>query len=575
VASVAADPSAIAPPMPLPSRSDAGPPAGPSGAFADLLESAAPATPPQPQGPLGARTDESANAPQTNPAAGSGPSGTAPASAVPSTARSKDSRGSKSTGDSADDSNSTANTAVDATAVAGFAVAPFAFASLPNADQTAAASQDAQTASADPTAPTQDSTSDPPDNRKNLDGLNDSTAAGIAAALPGIVPVITVVAPASSTPAGTGPVVSLPSGAAVPADTSSTPSASGPAAGPDVAGPPSQQPDGTGQNNQPASTSVLDLLTGMPSAASAAGEQQLTSLRALASAAANSAAPDRNASSAPIITPDASSATATPAAAVAALNPPPPMTRPAAETQVAAESVDNAAPPRDAGAGQITLPTQVAVRFAAPAHADDDATSDDGTDVLRGFGAANAGAAAMPGSGQPDGAIAPGFTGILATMQAAPGPATAPQHAAVTTDAVPLAAVPIAIVTRAEAGERKFEIRLDPPDLGRIDVQLNVDGSGRATSHLVVDRPATLDLLRRDAPALERALQSAGLTTDNGSLQFSLRDQSFAGREQAPAPPPAPPATASATETDVAPIDAALRRYGAAAGLGSGIDIRV
>src|SRR5262249_32608668 len=152
--------------------------------------------------------------------------------------------------------------------------------------------------------------------------------------------------------------------------------------------------------------------------------------------------------------------------------------------------------------------------------------------------------------------------------------ATAPQHAAVTTDAVPLAAVPIAIVTRAEGGERKFEIRLDPPDLGRIDVQLNVDSSGRATSHLVVDRAATLDLLQRDAPALERALQSAGLTTDSGSLQFSLRDQSFAGREQTPAPP-AIPATASAGESDVAPIDTALRRYGPAAGLGGGIDIRV
>ena len=35
---------------------------------------------------------------------------------------------------------------------------------------------------------------------------------------------------------------------------------------------------------------------------------------------------------------------------------------------------------------------------------------------------------------------------------------------------------------RVEAGERHFDIRLDPPDLGRIEVQLSVDSSGRADS---------------------------------------------------------------------------------------------
>jgi hypothetical protein len=43
---------------------------------------------------------------------------------------------------------------------------------------------------------------------------------------------------------------------------------------------------------------------------------------------------------------------------------------------------------------------------------------------------------------------------------------------------------------------------------------------------VVVDRPATLDLLQRDAKALERALQDAGLQTGSGSLSFNLRDSS-------------------------------------------------
>jgi hypothetical protein len=152
---------------------------------------------------------------------------------------------------------------------------------------------------------------------------------------------------------------------------------------------------------------------------------------------------------------------------------------------------------------------------------------------------------------------------------------TMPQHAAGPADAVPLAGVPFAIAARVEAGEKQFEIRLDPPDLGRIEVRLNVDSSGRATSHLVVDRADTLDLLRRDAPALERALQSAGLTTDDGALQFSLRDQSFAGRDQGSPAPLSPPAQAAVPDGEIAPIDAALRRYGQLAGLGGGIDIRV
>ena len=41
----------------------------------------------------------------------------------------------------------------------------------------------------------------------------------------------------------------------------------------------------------------------------------------------------------------------------------------------------------------------------------------------------------------------------------------------------------------------------------------------------------TSQTLRRDAPQLERALQHAGLNTEGG-MQFSLRDQSFAGRDQ-------------------------------------------
>src|SRR5260370_28727607 len=94
--------------------------------------------------------------------------------------------------------------------------------------------------------------------------------------------------------------------------------------------------------------------------------------------------------------------------------------------------------------------------------------------------------------------------------------------------ALPLAGVAVEIAARFQGGTNRFEIRLDPPELRRLDVRLDVDRQGNVTSHLLVERSDTLDLLRRDAPQLERALQDAGLKTGGDSLQFSLRDQGFA-----------------------------------------------
>jgi chemotaxis protein MotD len=98
------------------------------------------------------------------------------------------------------------------------------------------------------------------------------------------------------------------------------------------------------------------------------------------------------------------------------------------------------------------------------------------------------------------------------------------------TATVSVAGLPVAIASRALAGSNQFDIRLDPPDLGRIDVRLDVNSSGQVTSHVTVDRPDTLALLQNQQPQLERALQQAGLTTADNGLQFTLRDQSFTGQ---------------------------------------------
>lgn len=140
--------------------------------------------------------------------------------------------------------------------------------------------------------------------------------------------------------------------------------------------------------------------------------------------------------------------------------------------------------------------------------------------------------------------------------------------------AVPIAGLAVEIAGRALAGKNHFEIRLDPPDLGRIDVHLNVDRNGQVTSHLVVDRPDTLNLLRQDSTGLERALQDAGLKTSDNGLQFSLRDQTMNQNGNMPAPAPAI-ARVVVPDDAMPAVELPQRIYSRLAGMGGGLDIRV
>ena len=73
-------------------------------------------------------------------------------------------------------------------------------------------------------------------------------------------------------------------------------------------------------------------------------------------------------------------------------------------------------------------------------------------------------------------------------------------------------------------GEERLTIRLNPSDLGRIDVQLTTDSTGQVKVAITADQSQTLDMLQRDHRGLERALSDAGLKLDPNALSFSLRD---------------------------------------------------
>jgi flagellar hook-length control protein FliK len=85
------------------------------------------------------------------------------------------------------------------------------------------------------------------------------------------------------------------------------------------------------------------------------------------------------------------------------------------------------------------------------------------------------------------------------------------------------------VVRQFEAGNTRFQIRLDPADLGRIDVKLDLEKNGTVNARMFVERPETLDLMMRDQRALQQALQQAGLDTSKTNLEFSLRQNPFAG----------------------------------------------
>lgn len=88
-----------------------------------------------------------------------------------------------------------------------------------------------------------------------------------------------------------------------------------------------------------------------------------------------------------------------------------------------------------------------------------------------------------------------------------------------------LGALAVSIAAKSKDGEKQFNISMDPPELGRVDVRLSVDSSGKAQAHLTADQPQTLQLLQKDRATLENSLRDAGLDLANNGLNFSLKGQ--------------------------------------------------
>lgn len=88
-----------------------------------------------------------------------------------------------------------------------------------------------------------------------------------------------------------------------------------------------------------------------------------------------------------------------------------------------------------------------------------------------------------------------------------------------------LAGLAARIAKRHEAGNSVFDLRLDPAELGRISVRIEIDADNRAQAVIAAERPEALAELTRNARALETSLRQSGLTLGDDGLRFELAGQ--------------------------------------------------
>ncbi len=117
------------------------------------------------------------------------------------------------------------------------------------------------------------------------------------------------------------------------------------------------------------------------------------------------------------------------------------------------------------------------------------------------------------------GKTAQGHNG-LATKAASLSSSNAPRL-----NAAALASFATSVAQRAQGGSTRFEIRLDPAALGRVQVKLEVSADNRVEAMVSTHRPDVLADLQRGADSLRRALSDLGFDVSSDGLAFSLEHE--------------------------------------------------
>ncbi len=126
--------------------------------------------------------------------------------------------------------------------------------------------------------------------------------------------------------------------------------------------------------------------------------------------------------------------------------------------------------------------------------------------------------------------IVPFEAGFKTASQAA-NPLTAQQSAAQshpTTQMVALSMTKMAGKTANGEGSQSYRLKLDPPEMGRIDIEMDViEKTGQLKALIKAEKPEALGLLQRDMHVLLKAMQDAGFENmTQQDLSFSLSQDS-------------------------------------------------
>lgn len=71
----------------------------------------------------------------------------------------------------------------------------------------------------------------------------------------------------------------------------------------------------------------------------------------------------------------------------------------------------------------------------------------------------------------------------------------------------------------------KITVQLEPIELGRVEVSLELAKDGSAQLNITAEKRETLQMLQRDARSLEQALKEAGIEADAGNMEFNLQQE--------------------------------------------------
>ncbi len=81
------------------------------------------------------------------------------------------------------------------------------------------------------------------------------------------------------------------------------------------------------------------------------------------------------------------------------------------------------------------------------------------------------------------------------------------------------------IIERADGKAQRFEVRLDPAELGRVDVRIEIGADKKVHAVLAAHDSAALSDLMRGHRALERALSEAGIDLSDKGVRFELASE--------------------------------------------------